>query len=205
MSDKLHLAVLNHDLDTLARQLAAGDDPNELYEDCAPLHNAVGEFEDGRDIEVVALLLRHGADPNIWTAHHSATPLLFAVIDGRRDVALMLLAAGADPNVRGDEGEIPLCICVERRDLKMAAMLLRAGAAKTIEESAGGGAGMKALGYAAYGLDIEMIRLLLAWGASITIEDVDRRLPVKLLPPRTDENAEKWDLAFKLLSPTLSA
>jgi ankyrin repeat protein len=202
MSAELHRAILALDLDTLARLLASGHDPNEFYEVCVPLHNAIGEFDDGRDIEAVALLLRHGADPNIWTAGHNATPLLFALFDGRRDVALMLLAAGADPNVRGGEGEIPLCICAERGDLKMAATLLRAGAAKTIEESAGGGAGMKALGWAAYRLNLEMIRLLLAWGASLTAWDVDRCTAQERLPDRTEENAEKWDLAFKLLSPT---
>jgi ankyrin repeat protein len=112
----------------------------------------------------------------------------------------MLLAAGADPNVRGAEGDIPLSMCVERGDMKMAAALLRAGAAKTIEES-GGPMGMNALGRAVARLDIEMIRLLLAWGASITTRDVDRRLPRDLLPPRTEENAGKYDLALELLSP----
>ncbi len=61
--------------------------------------------------------------------------------------------------------------------------------------------GMNALGRAVARLDIEMIRLLIAWGASITTRDVDRRLPRDLLPPRTEENAEKYDLALELLSP----
>lgn len=108
--------------------------------------------------------------------------------------------AGADPNVRSDEGDIPLFMCVERGDLKMAATLLRAGAAKTIEESTSP-TGMNALGRAVAHLNIDMIRLLIAWGAFITTRDVDRRLPRDLLPPRTEENAEKWDLALKMLSP----
>lgn len=201
MSDSVHRAVLDHDLDTLARLLAAGGDPNELYEVCAPLHNAVGELEDGGDIEAIALLLRHGADPNRWTTDHGATPLLFALSDGHRDAALMLLAAGADPNVRSDVGDVPISMCVVRGDLKMAATLLRAGAAKTIGECPGDGTGANALGHAAARLDLEMIRLLLAWGASITMWDIDRRTARERLPPRTEENAEKWDLALELLSP----
>ncbi len=200
MSNSVHRAVLDHDLDTLAQLLAAGGDPNELYEVCAPLHNAVGELEDGGDIEAIALLLRHGADPNMWTTDHGATPLLMAFFEEEREAALMLLAAGADPNVRSDLGEIPLLMCAERGDLKMAATLLRAGATKTIEAT-GGDSGMKALGYAACRLDLEMIRLLLAWGASTTTRDVDRRTARERLPKRTDENAEKWDLASELLSP----
>jgi ankyrin repeat protein len=202
MSANLHRAVLDHDLDSLARLLVAGDDPNVLHGEFAPLHDAVGEIQDGGDIEAVALLLRHGADSNIWTAHHSATPLLTAFFYKQSDAALLLLAAGADPNVRGDEGEIPLCICVERGDLKMAATLLRAGATKSMGESTSP-TGMNALGHAADRLDLEMIRLLLAWGASLTAWDVDRCTAQERLPDRTDENAEKWDLAFKLLSPTV--
>jgi ankyrin repeat protein len=202
MSANLHQAILAHDLDTLARLLAAGDNPNELSRVCAPLHDAVSELEDGDgDIEAVALLLRHGADPNIWDADHSVTPLLYAVFNGHRDVALMLLAAGADPNVRSDEGDVPISFCVERGDLKMVAALLRAGATKSMGESTTP-TGMNALGWAAYRLDLEMIRLLLAWGASLTAWDVDRCTAQERLPDRTEENAEKWDLAFKLLSPT---
>jgi ankyrin repeat protein len=196
MSADLHRAIEAHDLDTLARLLAAGDDPNELHGDWAPLHDAVVE-----DIEAVALLLRHGADPNIWDVHHGITPLLTALFGGHRDAALMLLAAGADPNVRSDEGDVPISMCVVRGDLKMAATLLRAGAAKTIEECPGDGTGANALGHAAWRLDIEMIRLLLAWGASITMWDIDRRTARERLPERTEENAEKWDLALELLSP----
>ena len=196
MSEKLHRAILDHDLDTLARLLTAGDnDPNQLHEDCAPLHNAI------ENIEAVALLLRHGADPNIWTGDHYATPLLFAIEDGLQDVALMLLAAGADPNVRSDVGDVPIATCVARGDLKMAATLLRAGAAKSIEECPGDGTGMNALGYAACLLNIEMIKLLLAWGASTTARDIDRLTARERLPERTESNAEKWDVALELLSP----
>src|SRR5690349_17617033 len=107
MSTELHRAIDAHDLDTLARLLAAGHDPNELLADWAPLHGAVGEIKSGGDIEAVALLLRHGADPNVWDAHHGITPLLTALFGRLQDAALMLLAAGADPNVRSDEGDTP--------------------------------------------------------------------------------------------------
>jgi ankyrin repeat protein len=126
-----------------------------------------------------------------------------ALFRGQREAALMLLAAGGEPNVRGSEGDIPISMCVEQGDLKMAAALLRAGAAKSMGESTSP-TGMNALGHAADRLDIEMIRLLLAWGASLTARDVDRHTARERLPDRTEENAEKWDLAFKLLSPTSS-
>ncbi|MBK9267009.1 MAG: ankyrin repeat domain-containing protein [Polyangiaceae bacterium] len=204
MSEKVHRAIKAHDLDTLARLLAAGDDPNERSTEqpqWSPLSAAIYEVTEGGDIEAVALLLRHGANCNAWEGNRDATPLLRALWDGHRDAALMLLAAGADPNVRSDVGDVPISMCVVRGDLKMAATLLRAGAAKTIEECPGDGTGCNALGHAAALLDIEMIRLLLAWGASITAWDIDRRTARERLPERTEENAEKYDLALELLSP----
>lgn len=203
MSEKVHRAIKAHDLDTLARLLAAGDDPNECSTEqpsWSPLSAAIYEATKGGDTEAVALLLRHGANCNAWEGSRDATPLLRALWDGHRDAALMLLAAGADPNVRSGEGEVPISMCVEQGDLKMAATLLRAGATKSIGESTTP-TGMNALGHAADRLDIEMIRLLLVWGASTTARDVDRHTARERLPKRTEENAEKWDLALELLSP----
>lgn len=197
MSADLHRAIEADDLDSLARLLATGDDPNEIRDDWAPLHDAV------RNVEAVALLLRHGANPNIWDSHHNTTPLLSALFLGHHDAALMLLAAGADPNVRSGEGEVPISMCVEQGDLKMAATLLRAGATKSMHESTTP-TGMNALGHAADRIDIEMITLLLSWGASTTLRDTDRHTARDRLPKRTGDNAERWDLAFALLSPKIS-
>jgi len=205
MSEKVHRAIKTHDLDTVARLLAAGDDPNELsaeWPGWTPLDAAINELDKGGDIEAVALLLRHGANYKLRYADYAGTSLMMAVFRGHRDAALMLLAAGADPNDTrggGEEGTI-LTSCVTEGEPKLLATLLRAGAAKTIDD-VGGVGGMNPLGYAADRLDIEMIRLLLAWGASIDATDADRRTARERLPERTEENAEKWDLALELLSP----
>jgi uncharacterized protein len=203
MSVNLHHAIKAHDLDLLAKLLAAGNDPNERSVEqppWSPLCAAIFETTNGGDIEAVALLLRHGANCNAWELNQDATPLLRALWDANYDAALLLLAAGANPNVRGDEGDVPISICTERGDLKMAATLLRAGATKSIEESTTP-TGRNAFGHAAHRLDIEMIKLLLSWGASLTNRDVDRRTPRDCLPPRSAENAQIWDQAFELLSP----
>ena len=206
MSADLHRAIQAHDLDSLARLLAAGDDPNELDTkdpQFSPLQAAIDEIEFGGDIKAVALLLQHEANSNLWNGHHTTTPLLHALLYGQREAALMLLAAGADPNVKSEEGDTPLALSVKEGDLKMAETLLRAGAAKTIDDSTGL-EWRTALGHAAYRLDLEIIRLLLTWGASIDATDSDRCTARERLPDRTDENAVTWDLAFKLLSPMSS-
>ncbi len=203
MSADLHRAIEAHDLDTLAKLLAAGHDPNALlagWPGWSPLDAAINEIEEGGAVEAVALLLRHGADCDIQFADYAGTPLATAVFRGQRAAALMLLAAGADPNISsGEEGNL-LAWCAQEGDLKMVATLLRSGAARTIDRVGGEGA-MNALGYAANCLDIEMLTLLLASGASIERTDGDHRTAWHRLPKRTDENAEKWDLAFELLSP----
>jgi ankyrin repeat protein len=61
-----------------------------------------------------------------------------AAFRGQRDAVRMLLENGADPNLRGDEGDSPLRWCAEHDDLETAALLLKHGADKTINESGGG-------------------------------------------------------------------
>ncbi len=56
------------------------------------------------DLEVVRLLLNHGANPN-RPDRHGWTPLHFAARSGERTVLASLLEAGADPNL-GDESGI---------------------------------------------------------------------------------------------------
>src|SRR5262249_9685610 len=143
MSPDLHRAIKAHDLDTLARLLAAGDEPNELSTEWPgwnPLKAAINEIEDGGDVEAVALLLRHGANCELRHAPYAGTPLAMALFRGHRDAALMLLAAGADPNAWGGEDGTLLAWCAQQGDLNMVATLLRAGAAKTIDGVGGDGA-----------------------------------------------------------------
>ncbi len=93
-----------------------------------------------------------------------------------------------------------LTSCVTEKEPQLLATLLRAGAAQTINQ-VGGFGGMNPLGYAANLVDIEMIRLLLGWGASLDVTDGDHRTARQRLPERTEENAAEWDVAFELLSP----
>jgi ankyrin repeat protein len=185
--DKLIIAIETGDVDCLAKLLVAGADPNAtvisryytLEERLTPLLVAVRELDPpsdqqpGHPIDAVVLLLRYGADVNLWDEKHSLTPLLIAVMINHAEAVHILLAAGADPNVCGDEGDSPLRFCAQEGLLEMARLLLHCGAHKIIHE-AGGMAGMNALGWAVTRLDIDMVRLLLSYGADPTVEDADR-------------------------------
>jgi len=194
MSEAIIDAIEAGDVDRLAELLAAGADSNvtvisryyTLEERLTPLLVAVRELQPasdevpGRPIDAVVLLLRYGADVNLWDEKHSSTPLLNAVFANSIAAVRILLAAGADPNVRGDEGDSPLRLCAQNGYLEMARILLLCGATKTIDEW-GGERAMTALGLAARGLHVEMVKLLLAHGADPQGQDVDRYTPLDCL------------------------
>ena len=191
MSDELLAAIQTRDLDRLAALLAAGADPNEggksRYVDDHefPLQAAIGELkaygendpggpEPAGSIDAVVLLLRHGTRVKGWDVNKEGDPLFMAVFNNHIEAVRLLLAAGAEPNLKDDEGYSPLRVCAQKGYLEMARLLILCGANKTIHEAGGGGSGMNALGYAATRLNIDMVRLLLTHGADPLVEDNDR-------------------------------
>jgi ankyrin repeat protein len=186
MSDALLEAIQTRDVDRVAKLLTAGADSNETGKSRYgggpeyPLHAAIGELEafgedePGGPIESVVLLLRHGARVKGWNVLEEGDPLLTAVLMNHIEAVRLLLAHGADPYVRDDEGISPLLFCVQKGYLELARLLLLCGATKTINKAGGGGSDMNVLGMAVYWLEVEMVRLLLAHGADPNVEDNDR-------------------------------
>ena len=74
------------------------------YGGLAALHLAVREGH----AATVAALLDAGADIDHRSAGDGTTPLLMATINGRFDLAMMLLERGADPNLASDANATPL-------------------------------------------------------------------------------------------------
>jgi ankyrin repeat protein len=218
MSEPLLEALRAGDIDRLAELLAAGADPNIFLKSrygirygLTPLQvavfelDAVSEDEPGGPIDAVVLLLRHGAAVNAWDEGRTTTPLLAAVMIKHIEAVRILLAAGADPNVRGDEGDSPLRFSADNGLLEMARLLLHCGASKTIDEG-GGSTGMNALGFAATSLNVEMVRLLLAHGANPQAWDLDKRTPLarlrKALPQDPDSQERLREIRRLLGDPS---
>jgi ankyrin repeat protein len=201
MSKELFAAIEQHDASRVKALLAGGADPNEpqaRWPGLRPLHVAINELAERGGLDVLMALLEHGADVNAWNVGRDVTPLLVAVFEGQQAAVEALLKAGADPNVRSSEGDTPLRACAGVGDLGIAALLLGAGAARTINEW-GGQAGYTALGLAASRLDIPMMRLLLDAGADPEAPDEDDRPARDRLPPRGASDSQIWDAAFELL------
>jgi ankyrin repeat protein len=93
-------AVSNGSLGGARFHLALGESPNQSNPD-APwplLFTALRQ----RSPDMVVLLLKHGADPG--TVYDHDTALLYALSMSRREAAVALLAAGADPNQQIERG-----------------------------------------------------------------------------------------------------
>jgi len=117
---------------------------------------------------VVELLLSQGVNPN----HGKGRALGLAVGRGRRDVALRLLEAGADPNL-----EAPLLTAASRREPEMAQVLLQAGADPGFKDPQGRTALMIAVRQGR----IETAKLLLEAGADPTVKRDGEEAEVTIL------------------------
>ncbi|KAL2847802.1 ankyrin repeat-containing domain protein [Aspergillus pseudoustus] len=80
------------------------------------------------NLETVSTLLRRGVDPDSWDGEYYWTPLHHAARLGHIEMSQALLASGADPDVKEDEGWTSLHFAVQRRDAQMVRVLVGTGA-----------------------------------------------------------------------------
>ncbi len=138
-------AILEGDAQLVASMIAAGANVNympiltedDLYGDnpyATPLIMACSGHTPAQ-AEIVALLLKAGADPSLAMADSGWTPLMSAVSTARLDLARLLLDAGADPHAKTSNGETALAHACGLQSVECVDALLRAGAdAKVLGE-----------------------------------------------------------------------
>jgi ankyrin repeat protein len=118
-------AVVTDDLALLNQLLTAGFDVNQNSETGAtPLILVAGQGKVG----FVKLLIEHGADIEAKHRMNGQTALHVACAEARLKVVRLLLAAGANPNVKSDHEQSPLAISLvhdERKYVPIVTELLR--------------------------------------------------------------------------------
>jgi ankyrin repeat protein len=96
-----------------------------------PLRNAAG----GGHIEIVKLLLAHGADPNLPEEHIAPRghALHMAVCNCHIEIVKLLLAHGAYPNVPVESSADTLSAAIRAKDKPMIELLCSHGASRSVE------------------------------------------------------------------------
>ncbi len=132
LNEDLFEAINKHDAKKIESLLKKGADVNATTpKGIMPLHLAsmIG------DVEIVRILLKHGANPNKavepWD-YKGLTPLLAALLANKPEVIEVLLKNGADPNAvieyRDYEGKTLLHVCAMEGYKEIAEVLLKNGA-----------------------------------------------------------------------------
>jgi uncharacterized protein len=132
------------------------------------------------NIEIGALLLKAGANPNL-TNEQGIGPLYLAITNGSPAMVQLLLGKGADPNIAREDGETPLMAAARLGQIDVAKMLLDRGAeVNAREKKFGQTALMWAAGHPA------VVRLLVERGADVRA------------------TSKVWDITATIYTPTTS-
>ena len=122
--------------------------------------------------DMVALLIKHGADPNQKPEKSAIagddTPLIAAIEKSDPEIVTMLLQAGADLKATGTFGRTPLESACSKNAVAIMEILISRGA--DVNERVKSERGTVLMFAAANNLP-DAVRLLLAKGADVTIKD----------------------------------
>lgn len=128
------------------------------------------------DVELVEALLARGANPDAAN-DYGVVPLAAAALEGEPAIIDALLRAGADVEAENAEGQSALMVVARTGLVESAKLLLEHGADVNAREGFGG---QTALMWAAAQKHPEMIRVLVASGASVDargkVHDWERRV-----------------------------
>lgn len=153
-----------------AQHLQNGADPNVIEEDPFFSNPILRTAVMNNNVEIVELLLLHGADPNAEDSKGDQI-LWRAVSTDNPELVALLLDAGADVHAINSEASAVLPIAVQKGNLEIVLMLLEAGASANgvAHHLQNGAATMEpALSFAAMNNDVGIGQLLLDYGAHIS-------------------------------------
>ena len=119
------------------------------------------------EVETIQLLLERGADPN---SNLRGTPILYKVAEmGLADIARALIKAGADINMKNEDGRTPLIIATSYSHTGTVRVLIEAGVDVNMSDNEGKTALMWARAVCQGCSDI--VKMLLEAGADVNVQD----------------------------------
>ena len=127
-------------------------------------------LEDGMDVNAVGQAIQY---PRVAQSDAAWTSLHWAALEGHKEIVELLIAKGADVNVKDGDGETPLGKAIRNEQTKIADLLRKRGS-KTGEEVL---AEESILGAVNIG-DIKLVEQHLAAGADVNAKDSVRWTPL---------------------------
>ncbi|KAF9886592.1 hypothetical protein FE257_011232 [Aspergillus nanangensis] len=121
---------------------------------------------DQKHHDIVALLLKHGADVN-GRNESGETALAVALDNGDNKMGQFLLSRSADPNLTDSKGTAPLLVAVRNNRFKHIALLLEHGADPNVRDNCG----TPVIVEASHWDDAKLTKLLISHGADPKAKD----------------------------------
>lgn len=87
--------------------------------------------------DILMMLLENGADPNAVSGDRGNTPVMDAASTGQTELVRLLLAAGADPDVRSKSGQTGLMMAVGEGYAQISSLFIEAGCDLSITDQLG--------------------------------------------------------------------
>lgn len=202
----LYDAVLFQEIPQLKSLLQSGADPNFTHNN----RSLLGWAAQGGSAEVVEMLTKAGADPNVadGVGH---TPLMRAVETMQIEIIAVLLAANVDTDIATNEGKTAAMLAVATGNPAIVQSLVDAGADFNTKDVSGNTVVMNAVSYSVENLP-EIIRVLGKAGADMNsgsdystplfyaVEQGDGTLVDALLEAGADPNVKAGEGNAPLLS-----
>lgn len=160
LNDDYRKLIVNAIAWTAGVEIPEGGIPGKISPD--PVHANIDIALARGDLDDV---MRHvAADPELLNKGEKRPPLPHAILRNNAEIALHLIAAGADVDIADGAGRTPLHLAVERNHAELCAALLKAGANPRMRDRTG----WTPLHHAAARNRLDVARALLDGGADLT-------------------------------------
>lgn len=178
LGEELVNACVDGDARRISRLLADGADPNYIKNGVFGRENALHyAWGSQQRREILGLLLKHGADPNVRLEDNKGLPFEVACAEGDFETAMLLLRHGASVQTKDSDGWTPLMLAVGNAASRgLVRELLSRGADPNAADNEGWSVLMNASKYG----DSGVIEILLKSGANPNARDINGASPLSL-------------------------